>query len=183
MDMIRHSAKLSRVQSKLSDLSSDPALRLRSDLRRLQKWTAIFGGENNVNQDQGEGLSHAVTTQYLCVVAMLYLAPLSGRATLGGRFPGLKPWAESSCPYRSKIIPSLIPHHSALSQIPLPVDLFEFASHDPGVDIDAAPIFYTNHPLIDQHAKAVHDLAAARFRIDDQMGARWAGNNVGDYHS
>ena len=83
----------------------------------------------------------------------------------------------------AKIIPSLIPRHSDLTLIPLPVDLFEFASHDSGVDIDTAPIFYTDHPLIDQHAKAVHDLAAARFRIDDQMGARWAGNNVGDYHS
>ena len=49
-----------------------------SDFRRLQKWTSIFDGENDVDQDQGEGLRHTIKTQYIYVPVTLYLAPLQG---------------------------------------------------------------------------------------------------------
>jgi hypothetical protein len=37
------------------------------------------------------------------IVRMFDLAPPSGRVPLGGRFPELKPWAESSCPFGAQI--------------------------------------------------------------------------------
>src|SRR6202035_2459528 len=44
---------------------------LRSDFRRRQKWISIFGGENNVDQDQSEGLSHALNTHALNTFVLL----------------------------------------------------------------------------------------------------------------
>ena len=63
VDMICHSSDLKRsaVQSSLG--SGQIGVCLQSDFRRLQKWTSIFGGENDVDQDQGEGLRHAINTQ------------------------------------------------------------------------------------------------------------------------
>jgi hypothetical protein len=44
-------------------------------------------------------LRHMTIALSVRVVSPLYLAPLSGRVALGGRFPELKPWAESSSPF------------------------------------------------------------------------------------
>jgi hypothetical protein len=52
MDMIRHSSDLKRSAVQSSQSSGQISVRLRSDFRGLQKWTSIFGGENNVDQDQ-----------------------------------------------------------------------------------------------------------------------------------
>src|SRR6202023_4346362 len=57
MDMIRHSSDLKRGTVQSSQRSGQISMRLRSDFRRRQKWTSIFGGENNVDQDQSKGLS------------------------------------------------------------------------------------------------------------------------------
>jgi hypothetical protein len=46
-------------------------------------------------------VSHLTTTPCFRVVRTFDLPPLQG-ASLGGRFPGLKPWAESSSPFGAK---------------------------------------------------------------------------------
>ena len=61
---------------------------LRSDFGRLQKWTSIFGGENDVDQDQGEGLRNIMKTQSIYVPVTLYLAPLQGASPLVVRSQG-----------------------------------------------------------------------------------------------
>ena len=99
MDMIRHSCDLKRSAVQGSQSCGQISVCLRSDFRGLQKWTSIFGEENYVDQDQGEGLRHVFNTQDISVIVTLHLAPLQGASSRGGRFPGLKPWAESSCPF------------------------------------------------------------------------------------
>src|ERR1700738_2022418 len=105
MDMIRHSSDLKRSTVQSSQSSAQISMRLRSDLHRRQKWTSIFGGENNVDQDQSEGLSHAKYIISLCCCPALSCA-LTGRV-VKVPFPGLKPWAESSCPCGTKNHPKL----------------------------------------------------------------------------
>src|ERR1700738_2251163 len=113
--MIRHSSDLKRSTVQSSQSSGQISMRLRSDSRRRQKWTSIFGGENNVDQDQSEGLSHA----HKYIITLCYCHALScaltGRVVKGVPFPGLKPWAESSCPFGTKNHPkpSLTSRHSA----------------------------------------------------------------------
>ena len=105
MDMIRHSSDLKRSTVQSSQSSGQISMRRRSDFRRRQKWTSIFGGENNVDQDQSEGLSHALNTSLCCCHALS--CALTGRVVKGVPFPGLKPWAESSCPFGTKNHPKL----------------------------------------------------------------------------
>ena len=83
MDMIRHSSDLKRSAVQGSQSCGQISVCLRSAFRGLQKWTSIFGGENYVDQDQGEGLSHAFTTQDISVIVMLHLAPLQGSSSRG----------------------------------------------------------------------------------------------------
>jgi hypothetical protein len=75
MDMIRHSSDLKRSAVQSWQSAGQISVCLGSDFRRLQKWTSIFGRENKVDQDQGEGLSHITNTQYIYVIIALYLAP------------------------------------------------------------------------------------------------------------
>src|SRR6202051_2168742 len=48
MYMLRHSVDLQRSPVQSSQSSGQISMHLGSDFRRLQKWTSIFGGENNV---------------------------------------------------------------------------------------------------------------------------------------
>src|ERR1700731_4778288 len=114
MDMIRHSSDLQRNTVLSSQSSGQISMRLRSDFRRRQKWTSIFGGENNVDQDQSEGFEPCYKYIIsLCCCHALSCA-LTGRVVKGVPFPGLKPWAESSCPFGTKNHPkpSLTSRHS-----------------------------------------------------------------------
>ncbi len=78
VDMVCHSSDLKRSAVQSSQGCGQISVCLRSDFRRLQKWTPIFGGENDMGQDQGEGLRHPIRTQYTYVPITLYLAPLQG---------------------------------------------------------------------------------------------------------
>jgi hypothetical protein len=70
--LIRYSSHLKRNAVQSSQGSGQISVCLRSDFRRLQKWTSIFGGENNVDQDQGEGLRHVINTSYMYVAVTPY---------------------------------------------------------------------------------------------------------------
>jgi hypothetical protein len=52
-----------------------------------------------VHQYERQRLKHHMITQYFSVVVMLHLAPPTGRIAGVFAFPGLKPQAESFCPF------------------------------------------------------------------------------------
>ena len=83
MDMISHSSDLKRGAVQGFQSCGQISVCLRSDFRGLQKGTSIFGGEDYVDQDQGEGLSHVLDTQDICVAVTLHLAPLQGSSSRG----------------------------------------------------------------------------------------------------
>jgi hypothetical protein len=55
-----------------------------------------------VVQNKVRHLERATTRLYRHIVSTFDLPPLQG-ASLWGRFPGLKPWAEPSSPFGAKI--------------------------------------------------------------------------------
>jgi hypothetical protein len=56
---------------------------LGSEFGGLQKRHSIFGRENDVHQDESNGLRHSIITRYINVVFTFNLAPLQG-ASRGG---------------------------------------------------------------------------------------------------
>jgi hypothetical protein len=52
-----------------------------------------------VAQNESARLQSAPIGPYFRVVSKFDLAPLQGASLMGGRFPGLKPWAKSCCPF------------------------------------------------------------------------------------
>ena len=65
----------------------------------MQECHSVFGGEDDVHQYERQRLRHRTITQYISVFIMLNLAPLTGRIAVVFVFPGLKPRAESFCPF------------------------------------------------------------------------------------
>jgi len=52
------------------------------------------------------------------------------------------------------------------------INILELSPHDRGVHVDSSPILDADNTLIDEHAQAVNDCAAAYFSILDEIGAR-----------
>ena len=70
------------------------------------------------------------------------------------------------------MLPHVMHTHKAQAEALAREYLFELALHDGWVHVDAGPVFDADHALVHQHAEAVKGLAAARFGVLDQIGAR-----------
>ena len=62
------------------------------------------------------------------------------------------------------------------------INILELSPHDGGVSVDPSPILDADHTLIDEHAQAIDDGAAASFCVLDQMGAGRTRNDIRDDH-
>jgi hypothetical protein len=88
--MIFHASDLKRVAIQAPQSARQIGVRLRSELGELQKRHSIFGGENDVHQDESDRLRYCVVTQYIRVIVTFSLAPLQGAPSGGVQVPGVK---------------------------------------------------------------------------------------------
>jgi hypothetical protein len=88
--MIFHASDLKRVAIQAPQSARQIGVRLRSELGELQKRHSIFGGENDVHQDESDRLRHCLVTQYIRVIVTFNLAPLQGAPSGGVQVPGVK---------------------------------------------------------------------------------------------
>src|SRR5580700_283492 len=80
-------------------------MHLRSEFGGLQERHSIFGGENDVHQNKGERFGHRQLHHIYMLLSRSFLRPFAARRR-EGRFPGLKPRAESCSPFGAKTVPT-----------------------------------------------------------------------------
>ena len=104
MDMIFHTADLKRVALQATQSSGQIGMQLRSEFGGLQEWHSIFGGENDVHQTRASDWDICNYIIFICYYRARSCAPF-GRVSVRGRFPGLKPRADSCSPFGAKTVP------------------------------------------------------------------------------